>query len=174
MFPCLQHCVSSKEKLEQRRRHTDARHLWNLYNDAQFVCPYPLPPSELILIVPHRSTIHSYLGLISMHHVEFPKLVISWGSSPHHACTHCDNHHHSLSLPRGGPIGLNVGGAGLGLPHEHGAHEAHQPFIDESDEARRDSSDYQTSGFGSPRRSAETLATDANDLEQRRAGSFEC
>lgn len=134
----------------------------NLYANAPF-----LSPSEFFLIILHDSTIHSYLAAISMDQIEFPRLVIAWRSSP---CAHCNHDHHHVSLP-GGPLGL--GGAGLGLPHEHGVHGVHQPFIDSSDDAARDSSDYQTSGFGSPRRSAETLATDANDLE-RRAGSFEC
>lgn len=105
---------------------------------------------------------------MSIDSIEFPRLVIAWQPN---TCAHCNHDHHTVSLPGGATIGLN--GPGAGVPHDHGTHEAHQPFIDESDEARRDSSDYQTSGFGSPRRSLETLATDANDLE-RRAGSFEC
>jgi hypothetical protein len=132
----------------------------NLYVDN-------LSLGESFLTVLHNSAIHSYLAAISKDQIEFPRLVISWRSSP---CSHFNHDHHHVSLP-GGPMGL--GGAGVGLPHERGVRGVHQPFIDSSDDAARDSSDYQTSGFGSPRRSAETLATDANDLE-RRAGSFDC
>jgi hypothetical protein len=49
-------------------------------------------------------------------------------------------------------------------PHDHSNKDIHQPFIqggdDDNDEGSRDSSEYQTSGFNSPRQSAETLATD--------------
>ena len=55
---------------------------------------------------------------------------------------------------------LGLPGAGFGHPHEHRFKEAHQPFIRSRDVESRESSEYQTSGFNSPRRSAETLATD--------------
>jgi hypothetical protein len=43
--------------------------------------------------------------------------------------------------------------------HEHSFKEARQPFITSRDDLSRDSSEYQTSGFNSPRLSAETLGT---------------
>lgn len=55
-------------------------------------------------------------------------------------------------------VGL-IGGR-FGHAREHGFEDAHEPFIYSRDVDSRESSEYQTSGFDSPRRSAETLATD--------------
>jgi len=55
-------------------------------------------------------------------------------------------------------VGLT--GARFGYVHEHGFEDAHKPFIHSRDIDSRESSEYQTSGFASPRGSAETLATD--------------
>ena len=49
----------------------------------------------------------------------------------------------------------------MGAPHEHRNKDVHQPFMqDDEEEGSRESSEYQTSGFNSPRQSAETLGTD--------------
>jgi hypothetical protein len=57
--------------------------------------------------------------------------------------------------------GHRIGFSGDGAAHEHGIKDVHQPFIQSRDEEEaRESSEYATSGFNSPRRSAETLATD--------------
>ena len=71
---------------------------------------------------------------------------------------------------------LGMPGAGYGHSHEHRFEDAHQPFIRSRDVRPREPSEYQTSGFNSPRRSAETLATDIRadfgDIADRLAQSF--
>lgn len=84
--------------------------------------------------------------------------TIVWQSG---ACANCQHHelpHRSISVA-GHRMGLP--GATMGYPHEHGSKDFHQPFIqDENEDGSRESSEYQTSGFNSPRQSAETLGTD--------------
>jgi hypothetical protein len=55
-------------------------------------------------------------------------------------------------------VGLT--GGRFGYAREHGFEDSPQFFIGSRDVDSRESSEYQTSGFDSPRRSAETLATD--------------
>ena len=57
---------------------------------------------------------------------------------------------------------MGLPGSAMGYPHEHGGKDFHRPFIqgDDEEDGSRESSEYQTSGFNSPRQSAETLATD--------------
>jgi hypothetical protein len=100
------------------------------------------------------STIHLFLSIRSARWIELPTL--EWQSN---TCPDCQHHrrHRSVSLA-GHQLGLS--GAEFGHLHEQNYRDAQQPFIDSQDVDSRESSEYQTSGFNSPRRSAETLATD--------------
>jgi hypothetical protein len=83
-------------------------------------------------------------------------IVIEWQPS---ACPDCQRHrrHRSISLA-GQQLGLS--GVGSEHLHEHDFKDVQQPLFHSGDVDSRESSEYQTSGFNSPRRSAETLATD--------------
>jgi hypothetical protein len=103
------------------------------------------------------STIHLFLSVRSASLIELP--TITWQSD---SCPDCQHHRRHRSISLAGHQ-LGIPGAGFGHRHEHGFKDVHQPFIRsrDVDVDSRESSEYQTSGFNSPRRSAETLATDA-------------
>jgi hypothetical protein len=111
-----------------------------------------------MLTLSAHSLIHFYLAVQAFRTggLEMPTIV--WQSS---ACANCQHHelpHRSVSVA-GHRMGLP--GAVMGYPHEHGSKDFHRPFIQDGDEEDlRESSEYQTSGFNSPRQSAETLGTD--------------
>jgi hypothetical protein len=119
----------------------------NLYERSQL-------PRYTLLTFTTISTIHLFLSVRSASLIELP--TITWQSN---SCPDCQHHqrHRSVSLA-GHQLGLP--GAGSEHSHEQRFKEAHQPFIRSRDVESRESSEYQTSGFNSPRRSAETLATD--------------
>jgi hypothetical protein len=107
------------------------------------------------------SLIHFYLAVQAFRTggLEMPTIV--WQSSGCANCRHHELPHRSVSVA-GHRMGLT--GAAMGYPHEHGSKDFHRPFIqDDDEEDSRESSEYQTSGFDSPRQSAETLGTDFRD-----------
>lgn len=104
------------------------------------------------------SLIHFYLAVQAFRSggLEMPTIV--WQSGACANCQHHELHHRSVSV-----AGHRVGfpGAAMGYSNEHGHKDFHQPFIrDDDEDGSRESSEYQTSGFNSPRQSAETLGTD--------------
>lgn len=102
------------------------------------------------------STIHLFLSVRSASLIELP--TITWQSD---SCPDCQHHRRHRSISLAGHQ-LELPGAGFGHRHQHGFKDVQQPFIRsrDVDVDSRESSEYQTSGFNSPRRSAETLATD--------------
>lgn len=110
------------------------------------------------LILPALSLVHFYLAVQAFRSggLEMPTIV--WQSK---GCANCRHHElHRRDVPVAGPR-MGMPGAAMGYPHEHGHKDFHQPFIQNDDEdGSRESSEYQTSGFNSPRQSAETLGTD--------------
>lgn len=118
------------------------------------LCETYLPTSRLSLTGAVNSSIHLFLSVCSIRLMNLPTLT--WQSN---SCPDCEHHHNHRSTSR---ARHHVGSTGpqIGNAHEHGLKEACQPFIHSGDEDSRESSEYQTSGFNSPRRSAETLATD--------------
>jgi hypothetical protein len=113
----------------------------------------PLPRWS-VLTFANNSTIHLFLSVRSASLIELP--TITWQSD---SCPDCQHHRRHRSISMAGHH-LGLPGAGFGHSHEHRFKDAHQPFIGSRDVDSRESSEYQTSGFNSPRRSAETLATD--------------
>jgi hypothetical protein len=129
-------------------RTLDARDVWNCHHDDQFVRILRCTSEKLILTFAITSTIHLFLSVRSASLVERPALT--WQPN---ACPDCQHHHrHGSNFLAEHEVGLT--GARFGYAH------AHEPFIHSRDVDSRESSDYQTSGFDSPRPSAETLATD--------------
>lgn len=133
------------------RRSCHAGHIRNNDNDDKFVRLLPLSRGSFLTFA-IISAIHLFLSVRSASLIELP--TITWQST---SCPDCQHHqrHRSISL-----AGHQLGLPGHGHSHEHRFKDAHQPFIRSRDIESRESSEYQTSGFNSPRRSAETLATD--------------
>jgi hypothetical protein len=136
----------------------DAWDVWNFHDDGQFVRTLRFTSRKVILTLTITSTIHLFLSVRSASLMELPNLT----RQPN-ACLDCQHHHR-----HGGHVGgmllaeheVGLTGARFGHTREHGFDDAHEPFIYSRDVDSRKSSEYQTSGFNSPRRSAETLATD--------------
>jgi hypothetical protein len=127
----------------------------NLYETLTFV-PSSKKKCHSDSYLPSTSTIHLFLSVRSASLMELPSLT-----RQSNACPDCQHHHRhgSISLAEH-EVGLTGARFG-GYAHEQRFEDAHEPFIHSRDvDYSRESSDYQTSGFGSPRRSAETLATD--------------
>jgi len=84
-----------------------------------------------------------------------------------HACLDCQHHHRHRRISLAGhEAGLSSARFGHHA-HDHGYfQDARQPFMHSREDVdSRESSEYQTSGFNSPRQSAETLATtDKGDI----------
>jgi hypothetical protein len=118
------------------------------------LCDLFLPTRWPLLTSAVNSTIHLFLSVCSIRLMSLPTLT--WQSS---SCPDCEHHHNHRSTSRARHH-IGVTGPRIGNAHGHSLEEAHQPFINSGDEDSRESSEYQTSGFSSPRRSAETLATD--------------
>lgn len=132
-----------------------ARTVWNCDDDGQFVRTLRSTLKNVMQSLTITSTIHLFLSVRSA--MELPTLT--WQP---HACLDCQHHHRhggnaGSKLLAGHEVGLP--GARLDYALEHGFVDTHEPFISR-DVDPRESSEYQTSGFDSPRRSAETLATD--------------
>jgi hypothetical protein len=84
--------------------------------------------------------------------------TIVWQSRACANCQHQEVHHRSVSVAG---HRMRLPGAAMGFPNEHSHKDFRQPFIQDDDEdGSRESSEYQTSGFNSPRQSEETLGTD--------------
>ena len=104
------------------------------------------------------SLIHFYLAVQAFRSggLEMPTIV--WQSSACANCQHQELHHRSVSVAG---HRMRLPGVAMGFPNEHSHKDFRQPFIQDDDEdGSRESSEYQTSGFNSPRQSAETLGTD--------------
>jgi len=111
-----------------------------------------------MLTLPAPSLIHFYLSVQAFRSggLEMPTIV--WQPSGCANCQHQELHHRSVSVAG---HRIRLPSTAMGAPHEHRNKDVHQPFIqDDDEEGSRESSEYQTSGFNSPRQSAETLGTD--------------
>jgi hypothetical protein len=136
----------------------DAWDVWNFHDDGQFVRTLRFTSRKVILTLTITSTIHLFLSVRSASLTELPNLT----RQPN-ACLDCQHHHRHGGHVRGMLLAeheVGLTGARFGHTREHGFDDAHEPFIYSRDVDSRKSSEYQTSGFNSPRRSAETLATD--------------
>jgi hypothetical protein len=130
---------------------------------VMMLCLYATCPllniATQFLTLPTFSLIHVYLAIEALRTGGFELPTIVWQSSACPDCQHYKLDHRSVSV-----AGHRIGFPGnvTVYPHDHGNKDIHQPFIQGGDdeEGSRDSSEYQTSGFNSPRQSAETLATE--------------